>query len=135
MRRWFSLAAMTVLVVSASVAVASAQGAAPGVQVSVLTTFAPGNGPSAVAATNTGDVVAAAGPNLISVGPNGQQKLLTTIPGGAFGGPIGVVYDGHHQLYAAVPESFGIPQGTILNISPNGKQQTPVPGSEGMVAP
>ena len=44
MRRWVGLAAMTTLVVSAMVGVAAARGAAPGVQVSVLTTFAPGNG-------------------------------------------------------------------------------------------
>jgi hypothetical protein len=111
-----------------------AQGAAPGVQISVLSTF-PGSSPGTVAATNTGDVVAAAGPNVVSVGPNGQQRVLATIAGGAFGGPIGLAYDGFHRLYAAIPQSFGPPpQGTILKISPNG-QTAPVPGSEGMVAP
>ena len=136
MRRWFGLAAMATLVVSALVGVVAAQGAAPGVQVSVLTTFDAAHGPAAVAATNTGDVVALAGSNVVSVGPNGQQKLLTTISGGAFGIPIGIAYDKFHQLYVALPESFGPPaQGTILKVSPNGKQVTPVPGSEGMVAP
>src|SRR5436190_14475030 len=103
MRRWLGRTTMTALLVSALVGVAAAQGAARGVQVSVLTTFAPGNGPGTVAATNTGDVVAAAGPNIISIGPAGQQNPLTTISGGAFGGAIGLAYDGHHQLYAAVP--------------------------------
>jgi len=132
MRRWFGLAAIAVLLVSALVGVTAAQGAAPGVQVSVLTQFV-GTGPAAAAATNTGDVVALVGPNLISVGPNGQQKqkIAATISGGLFGIPIGVAYDKFHQLYVALPES----QGTILKISPNGKQATPVPGSEGMVAP
>jgi hypothetical protein len=60
MRRWFSLATAAALVVFASLA-----GAAPGVQVSVLTTFDPAHGPAAVAATNTGDVVALAGTNVV----------------------------------------------------------------------
>src|SRR4051794_13992904 len=90
--------------------VAAAQGAnRPGVQISVLTKFAPGNGPAAVAATNQGDVAALAGSNVVSVGPNGQQKVLATISGGAFGIPIGIAYDAHHQLYVALPESFGPP--------------------------
>jgi sugar lactone lactonase YvrE len=136
MRRWFSLAGVAALVVSASLAVAAAQGAAPGVQVSVLTTFDPAHGPAAVAATNTGDVVALAGTNVVSVGPIGQQQLLTTLPGGAFGIPVGIAYDKFHQLYAALPESFGPPaQGTILKISPNGNQVSSLPGSEGMIAP
>jgi hypothetical protein len=132
MRRWLRLAAMAALLVSALAGVAAAQGAAPGVQVSVLAQFV-GTGPAAAAATNTGDVVALVGPNLISVGPNGQQKqkIEATISGGLFGIPIGVAYDKVHQLYVALPEA----PGTILKISPNGKQATPVPGSEGMVAP
>ena len=112
-------------------------GAAQDVQVSVLTQFAPGMSPTAVAATNTGDVVAQVGPNLISVGPNGQQKqkIAATISGGPLG-PAGVAYDRFHQLYVALPESTAPPpHGTILKISRNGKQATPVPGSEGMVAP
>jgi sugar lactone lactonase YvrE len=107
------------------------------VQVSALTHFASGS-PAAVAATNTGDVVALVGTNIVSVGPNGRQTPFgTTISGGAFGIPIGIAYDGFHQLYAAVPGSFAPPpQGAagILKISPNGKETTPVPGSEGMVA-
>ena len=73
----------------------------------MLTTFAPGIVPVAVAATNTGDVVALAAPNLISVGPNGQQKqkIAATISVGPIG-PIGVAYDQFHQLYVALPESF-----------------------------
>jgi len=122
---------MATLVVSALVGVAAAQGAAPGVQVSVLTTFDSAHGPAAVAATNTGDVVAIAGTSIVSVGPNGQQKPLTTISGGLFGIPIGIAYDKFHQLYVALPSGAG----TILKISPNGNQVTPVPGSEGMVAP
>jgi sugar lactone lactonase YvrE len=122
------------LLVLALAGVGVAQGAAPGVQISVLSTF-PGSAPGTAAATNSGDVVAVAGPNVVSVGPNGQQRVLATIPGGAFGGPIGLGYDGFHQLYAAIPQSFGPPaQGTILKVSPNG-QTAPVPGSEGMVAP
>ncbi len=131
MRRWLGLATMATLVVSALVGVAAAQGAAPGVQVSVLTTFDSAHGPAAVAATNTGDVVAIAGTSIVSVGPNGQQKPLTTISGGLFGIPIGIAYDKFHQLYVALPSGAG----TILKISPNGNQVTPVPGSEGMVAP
>ena len=117
--------------------VASAQGAAPGVQVSVLTQFE-AVGPAAVAATNSGDVVALVGTNIVSIGPKGQQKpLQATISGGAFGIPIGIAYDRSHQLYAALPGAFfppasGLPG--LLKISANGKQTTPVPSSEGMVA-
>jgi hypothetical protein len=58
----------------------------------------------------SGDVVALAEfgqHNLISVGPNGQQKqkIAATISGGPIG-PIGVAYDQFHQLYVALPESF-----------------------------
>ena len=119
---------------------ASAQGAAPGVTVSVLSAFPVGGGPAAAAATNTGDVVVPAAPGkIIRVGPNGQQKAFpVTLPGGAFGiGPIGMAYDLHHQLYVALPNAFGPPaSGTpgILKISADGKSFTPVPGSEGMVA-
>ena len=139
MRRRLGFAVVVTLVLVVPL-VASAQGATRGqsVEVSVLTQFAPGMGPAAVAATNTGDVVALVGPNLISVGPNGQQKqkIAATISGGAFGIPIGVAYDSFHQLYVALPESFAPPpHGTILKVSANGKQTTPVPGSEGMVAP
>jgi uncharacterized protein (TIGR03118 family) len=122
---------------TAKVVKGHSRGSAQDVQVSVLTHFAPGMSPNAVAATNTGDVVALVGPNLISVGPNGQQKqkIAATISGGPLG-PIGVGYDRFHQLYVALPESTAPPpHGTILKISPNGKQATPVPGSEGMVAP
>ena len=121
----------------AVIGVASAQGAtAHGVQVSVLATFDAAHGPVAVAATNQGDVVALAGSSVVSIGPNGQQKTLTSIPGGAFGIPIGIAYDKSHQLYVALPESFGPPAaGTILTVSPNGKQTAAVPGSEGMIAP
>jgi hypothetical protein len=118
----------------------AAHAAAPGVQVSVLTTF-PGGFPAAAAATNTGDVAAAVGTstggNIISVGPNGQQRLVATTPSGAFGVPIGLAYGNNHQLYAALPENFGPSapaQGIVLKISPNG-QTAPVPGSQGMIAP
>jgi len=121
--------------------VASALGAPkqPGVQISVLSHFAPTEAPVATAATNTGDVVAIAGTKLISVGPNGQQsqKSSVTLSGGAFGIAIGVAYDRNHQLYVALPGSFGpAPSGAagILKVSANGKTTTPVPGSEGMVA-
>jgi hypothetical protein len=137
--RW---AWVLVAVTTASVVLltASAQGAAPGVQVSVLSAFPAGGGPVSAAATNTGDVVVPAAPGkIVSVGPNGQQKAFpVTLPGGAFGiGPIGIAYDLHHQLYAALPGAFGAPaSGTpgILKISADGKSFTPVPGSEGMVA-
>src|SRR5436305_14449068 len=89
----------------AAVGVASAQGATPHVQVSVLATFDAAHGPAAVAATNQGDVVALAGSSVVSIGPNGQQKTLTSIPGGAFGIPIGIAYDKNHQLYVALPMS------------------------------
>ena len=123
------------------VAVASAQGAPPtgsSVQISVLTTFPLGGGPSATAATNTGDVLALAGPSIVGINPNGKQNPFpTTITGGAFGFAIGIAYDRNHQLYAALPGSFGpAPSGApgVLRISANGKQTTPVPGSNGMVA-
>src|SRR4051794_26601061 len=121
----------------AVIGVASAQGAAAhGVQISVLATFDAAHGPAAVAATNQGDVVTLAGSSVVSVGPNGQQKTLTSIPGGAFGIPIGIGYDKSHQLCVALPESFGPPAaGTVLTVSPNGKQTAAVPGSEGMIAP
>jgi hypothetical protein len=132
MRRWSGLAAMAALLVTASVGVAAAKGAAPGVQVSVLTTFDPSHGPAAVAATNTGDVVVIAGTDIVPIGPNGQQQPpLTTISGGLFGIAIGITYDRFHQLYAALPTGAG----SILKISPNGNQVTPVPGSGGMFAP
>jgi hypothetical protein len=128
---------MATLLVSGLVVVAAERGAAQDVQVSVLTQFAPGMSPPAVAATNTGDVVAPVGPNLINVGPNGQQnqRIAATIPGGPLG-PVGIAYDRSHQLYVALPQSSEPPpHGTILKISRNGKEATPVPGSEGMVAP
>src|SRR5262249_18781947 len=103
--------------------------------------FAPGAGsPTAVAATNRGDVVALVGPKLISVGPNGQQsqKVSATLSGGAFGIPIGIAYDRNHQLHLALPGAGpgAPPSGApgIFSVGPNGKQMTPVPGSEGMVA-
>jgi hypothetical protein len=107
-----------------------------GVEVSVLTTFAPDSSPVAVAATNMGDVVAVAGSKVVSIAPNGRQKLLTTISGGAFGSAIGIAYDKFHRLHAALPQSMAPPaRGTILSVSANGRRLTPVPGSEGMVAP
>jgi hypothetical protein len=128
---------MSTLLVAALVGADVAQGAAPGVQVSVLTTFPAGQNPTSVAATNTDDVVALAGPNIVSVGPNGQQKqALATVSGGAFGVGIGIAYDSFHRLVVAFPQSFGPPpQGIILSVNPNGKQVAPVPGSQGMVAP
>src|SRR4051812_9994330 len=49
---------------------------------------------------------------------------------------IGIAYEKSHQLYMALPESSGPPAaGTILTVSPNGKQTAAVPGSEGMIAP
>jgi hypothetical protein len=117
-----------------------AHAAAPGVQVSVLTTF-PGQFPAAAAATNSGDVAAPVGTgngaNIVSIGPKGQQTVLATTPGGVFGVPIGLAYGNNHQLYAALPENFGAnaaAAGTVLHISPNGKTAA-VPGSEGMIAP
>jgi hypothetical protein len=129
--------ASLVLVLGASAQAASR--AAPGVQVSVLSEFPAGGAPVSAAATNTGDVVVPAARKIVRVGPDGQQKPFPVVlPGGAFGiGPIGIAYDLHHQLYVALPAAFGPPpSGTpgILKISANGKQATPVPGSEGMVA-
>jgi sugar lactone lactonase YvrE len=131
------LAAIAAPLVAAFVGAASAHAAAPGVQVSILSQFV-GTGPAAAAATNSGDVIALVGPSLVSVGANGQQKqkIAATVPGGAFGIPIGVAYDKFHQLYVALPNGFGPPPaGTIMKISPNGEQATAVPGSDGMVAP
>ena len=131
---------VAVVMVCVLLAVAASADGAPrghGVQVDVLTQFASGS-PAAVAATNNGDVVALVGANVVSVGPNGKQKpFATTISGGAFGIPIGIAYDGFHQLCAALPGAFAPPASGapgILQISPNGKQTTPVPGSEGLVA-
>jgi sugar lactone lactonase YvrE len=133
MRRCLGAAAVaTLFLVSAFGGAASAQGKTPpGVQVSVLTTFAPGEHAGGVAATNTGDVHVSVGANVVRVGPDGQQKTLTTISGGLFGGPIGLAFNRFHQLFAAFPTGSG----TILQISPNGASTTPVPGSQGMVAP
>src|SRR5262245_55071941 len=131
------LAALAALLAAAFVGAASAHAAAPGVQVSVLSPFE-GTGPAAAAATSPGDVLALVGPELVSVGPNGQQrhKIAATVSGGAFGIPIGVAYDKSHQLYVALPGAFAPPPvGTIFKLSPNGDDATPVPGSEGMVAP
>ena len=138
MRRGRGPAVLAMLCVALGVA-ALAQ-AAPkehGVEVSVLTQFASG-APTAVAATNTGDVVALVGTNVVGVGPNGKQKPFdATISGGAFGIAIGIAYDKSHQLYTALPGAFSPPPSGvagILELSANGKQTTPVPGSEGMVA-
>jgi sugar lactone lactonase YvrE len=137
MRRWFHAAALTAFVVFAFIGVAAAQGAAAGVEVSVLTHFT-GAGPAAVAATNTGDVVALVGTNVVRIGPDGKQTPLpTTISGGAFGIPIGIAYDSSHQLYAALPGAFAPPPSGpagVLKLSSNGKTTTSVAGSEGMVA-
>jgi hypothetical protein len=108
------------------------------VQVSVLTAFPAGGGPTAAAATNNGDVVALAGVHVVAVNPNGKQNpFAVTISGGPFGFPVGTAYDGNQQLYAALIGSFGpLPSGApgVFKISANGKKTTPVPGSEGMVA-
>jgi hypothetical protein len=138
MRRGWAAAAFAAMCV-VLVFVASAQGSTgQNVQVSVLTAFPAGGGPSAVAATNTGDVVALAGPQIVGVNPTGKQSPFpVTISGGAFGFPIGIAYDRNHQLYAALPGSFGPqPSGApgVLKIAANGKSTTPVPGSAGMVA-
>ncbi len=125
-------AAVAILVLAGG----SAEAAAPGVQVSVLSTFDALHAPVAAAATNIGDVAAIAGADVVQLNPNGKQKLLTSIPGGAFGIPIGLAYDRSHRLYAARPGSFGPPaQGIILKLSANGTSATPVPGSQNMVAP
>jgi hypothetical protein len=130
MRRELSFA-LTLLI--GVVIAASAQ--TQSVRVGVLTQFAPGLRPLAVAATNTGDVVAQVGPDVVSVGPDGQQKTLATISvGPASATPIGLAYDQFHRLYTAVPQAFG-PRGAVLKVSASGKLLTAVPGSEGMVAP
>jgi hypothetical protein len=140
MKKWSAAAFLAaVSLVVASLGVASALGAASGVQVSVLTTFPVGAGPATAAATNTGDVVVLAARKIVRVGPAGQQNPFpVTLPGGAFGiGPIGAAYDLHHQLYVASLESFGGPptgNAGILKVSSNGKEATPVPGSEAMLA-
>jgi len=135
MRRRFYLAATSVLLVWAALTVGVAQAAAPGVTVSKLTTFPGTAGPSSVAATNPGDVTAIWGTNIVSVTPQGDQRILGTYAPGAFGEAIGIAYGPDHQLYAANPESLGPPaQGTIFQIFPDGKTAT-VPGSNGMIAP
>lgn len=140
--RWVKgLSALTIasFVLVLAVSAHGARLAAPGVQISVLSEFPADGAPTTAAATNTGDVVALAARKIVRVGPNGQQKAFpVTLPAGAFGiGPIGAAYDLHHVLYVALPAAFGPPpSGTpgVLRISANGKQATPVPGSEGMVA-
>jgi hypothetical protein len=142
MRRWLVPATVAaVCLMGALLGVASAQGAKSqsGVQISVLSTFPADAGPASAAATNTGDVVVPAGRKIVRIGPRGKQKAFpVTLPAGAFGiGPIGIAYDLHHQLYVALPAALAPPaSGTpgILKISANGKEATPVPGSEGMVA-
>jgi hypothetical protein len=136
-RRWMLGVVCTVCLVLAVGAPAQASTTGQHVQVSVLTAF-PGGGTAAAAATNSGDVVALAGSQVIAVNPSGKQNSFPlTIAGGAFGIPIGIAYDKSHQLYAALPGSFGpAPSGApgVLKISANGKSTTPVPGSQGMVA-
>jgi len=140
MKKWLAAAFLgAACVLAASLGAASAVGAAPGVQVTVLTTFPVGAGPAGAAATNTGDVVALAARKIVRVGPAGQQDPFpVTLLAGAFGiGPIGSAYDLHHQLYVALPGALAPPaSGTpgIWKIGANGKEATPVPGSEGMVA-
>lgn len=130
-------AVLVVFVVSALSGAASVQALAQGVEITVLTSFDSGS-PTAVAATNQGDIVALVGTDVVRVDPNGKQKPYeTTISGGAFGIAIGIAYDGSHQLYAALPGAFVPPPSGIhgiLRISQNGKQTTPVEGSDGMVA-
>ena len=141
MKRGMGLTAW-VVACSAFVLAASAQGAslaAGNVQVSVLSAFPAGAGPSSAAATNAGDVAVPAAGKIVSVGPDGQQKTFAAaLPAGAFGiGPIGLAYGSGHALYAALPAAFGPPpSGTpgIWRISANGKDASAVPGSEGMVA-
>lgn len=135
MRRLLCGAVTATAVVCAILGAGVAQAAAPGVTVSVLTTFPGTAGPSAVAATNQGDVTALWGTNIVSVNPQGHQRVLGTFSPGAFGEAIGIAYGAHHRLYVANPESFGPPAaGTILEVLPNGRTTT-VPGSDGMIAP
>jgi sugar lactone lactonase YvrE len=138
MRRGWGAAAFAACALVVFAASAQASTTAQNVQVSVLTAFPAGGGPAAAAATNNGDVVALAGSHVVGVNPNGKQNPLPlAIAGGAFGFPIGIAYDTNHRLYAALPGSFGpLPSGApgVLQISPDGKSATPVPGSEGMVA-
>ena len=136
MRKWLGAALAAIAVLLASLGAAPALGAASGVTITVLSTFPVGQAPSSAAATNTGDVVVpAAVGRVVSVSPTGKQKVFgVALPLGEFGiGAIGMAYDNHHQLYAAVPQGApGLPG--IYKISANGNQATPVPGSEGMVA-
>src|SRR4051794_13902821 len=135
MLKRLGVAAAAALAISA-LAGGTAQAAAPGGQVSVLSRVGASHSPAATAATNSGDVAAIAGVDIVELNPTGKQKLLTSVPGGAFGIPIGLAYDLSHRLYVASPQSFGPPaQGTILKLSANGKSATPVPGSQNMVAP
>jgi hypothetical protein len=96
--KWAGSLSALVAALSALVVVASAQGAqraAPGVQVSVLSTFPAGGAPTSAAATNQGDVVVPAAGKIVRVGPDGQQNAFpVALPLGAFGiGPIGIAYD------------------------------------------
>ena len=127
-RRFVAFVAVVCLV--AATGVASARDAkSPGVQVSVVAKFPTGVG--GVAATTTNDVVVTAGASVVKVGLHGQKRTFTTIPGGLFGGAIGLTYDRGHRLYAAFPTGGG----SVLRISSNGKGVTPIPGSEGMNSP
>ncbi len=140
MKKWLAAVFLVAVCIAlASLGAVSAQGAASGVQVSVLSVFPADAGPVSAAATNMGDVVVPAARKIVAIGPNGKQNPYpVTLPPGAFGiGALGAAYDLHHQLYVAALESMGpAPSGRpgILKISANGKTATPVPGSEGMVA-
>ena len=94
MQKWLAAAFLAaVCVVAASFGAASAGGAAPGVQITVLTTFPANAGPAGAAATNTGDVIALAARKIVRVGPSGQQNPLpVTLPAGFFGIGTGVEF-------------------------------------------
>jgi hypothetical protein len=132
-RWWLVLPALFSVVFGSSVFGRTAHAAqSNGIQVSVLTTFAPGTHAAAAAASNNGDVVALVGTDLIKVGPDGQQKAFGSVPPGTvFGVPIGVAYNHSHELFVADPLITG---GMIFQMSPTGNP-TAVPGSQGMTSP
>src|SRR4051794_7822080 len=131
MRRGRGVALLATMGLVLAFVVAAQGSTSEHVQVSVLTAFAPGGGPTDAAATNTGDVIALAGTHIVEVGPTGKQNpLAVTVSGGEFGGPLGAVYDNHHQLYVALLGSFfgpppPAPIPGIYKISANGKTATP----------
>ena len=82
-------------------------------------------------ASNTGDVVAIAGTNIVGVGPDGQQeRLQQRYQGGVSAGPWVLAYQTTSTGCVTVPQALG----PILKIGLEREVFDPVPNA-GMAAP